>query len=121
MLAVAFLALLFIAIPGPRDSVAALFTAVDENGANDEPGQKDLTRLSVDTIGGGLAVTWNWDVISLSGNNTAEPFLFDSDGDGFANSASSVGFGNEVERGCIRGARRTGVRILCWSRASRHL
>ncbi|HET8944636.1 MAG TPA: hypothetical protein VFO59_07635, partial [Dehalococcoidia bacterium] len=86
ILAVAFLALLFIAIPGPRESVAALFTATDENGPNDVPGQKDLTRLSVDTISGGLAVTWNWDVVSLSGNNTADACsLFDSDGDGFAN------------------------------------
>ena len=59
----------------------------DSDGANDEPGQKDLTReciaeSSIDP----LVISWNWDVISMTGNNSADGCaLFDTDNDGLAN------------------------------------
>ncbi len=63
---------------------ASAVTFTDEDGANDEPGQKDLTLLTVDNAGlpTSLAVTWNWDVTTISGSNTVDGCsLFDSDGD----------------------------------------
>jgi hypothetical protein len=71
-------------------ALGAPFSAIDEEGANDEPGQKDLTRLASDDSGlpTSLSVSWNWDITSQSGNNTADGCaLFDSDNDGFANFA----------------------------------
>jgi hypothetical protein len=63
---------------------SAAFTCVDDTaGANDEPGQKDLTQLCIDSGGTDLLVTWNWDEISVSGNNTLDACsLYDTDGDG---------------------------------------
>src|SRR5688572_29138285 len=62
---------------------------VDDAGADDESGQKDLNVLSVDYANQGagtLAVTWNWDNTSTSGANTRDACsLFDTDGDGNAN------------------------------------
>lgn len=59
----------------------------DSAGANDEPGQKDLTALCRD-LGSNdpLQITWNWDVTSMSGSNTADACaLFDTNNNGFAN------------------------------------
>src|SRR6266508_4631736 len=67
---------------------AALQCVNDTAGANDEPGQKDLTQLCVDEAGlpTSLSVTWNWDEISVSGNNTLDACsLYDTDGDGNVN------------------------------------
>ncbi len=64
---------------------AAPFCVVDTAGANDEPGQKDLTKLCVDYAGAPTTVstTWNWDQLGTSGNNTMDACsLFDTDGDG---------------------------------------
>jgi uncharacterized surface anchored protein len=61
---------------------------VDTNGPNDEPGQKDLTKMCVDNAGlpASLHVKWQWDQISWSGANTGDACsLFDTDGDGNAN------------------------------------
>src|SRR5215213_10373997 len=70
-------------------SVLAVLNCTDDTaGANDEPGQKDLTRLCVDNSGlpTTLQVTWNWDELSVSGNNTLDACsLFDTDGDGNVN------------------------------------
>src|SRR5690349_6019538 len=70
-------------------SVLAVLTCTNDTaGANDEPGQKDLTQLCVDSSGlpTSLSVTWNWDQISVSGNNTLDACaLFDTDGDGMVN------------------------------------
>ena len=64
-------------------------TAVDDAGPDDEPGQKDLSGLSVnygDPGADSIDVTWNWDDTSTSGANTRDGCsLFDTDGDGFAN------------------------------------
>ncbi len=60
----------------------------DTAGANDEPGQKDLTRLCTDTAGlpSVLKVKWQWDQTGWSGSNTGDACaLFDTDGDGNAN------------------------------------
>lgn len=65
----------------------------DVNGANDEPGQRDLTRMCADydSLPTTLKVTWNWDDIAWSGSNTGDACaLFDTDGDGNANNALCV-------------------------------
>lgn len=59
----------------------------DDQGANDEPGQKDLTAQSsaVDQAAPGHFFTaWKWDDTAWSGNNTGDGCsLFDINGDGF--------------------------------------
>lgn len=60
----------------------------DSAGANDEPGQKDLTKMCVDYNGlpTSEAVTWNWDETGWTGNNSGDGCsLYDTDGDGLAN------------------------------------
>jgi hypothetical protein len=70
------------------------FTFVnDQNGADDQPGQKDLSAHAVapGTVGGDLWVAWKWDVTSLSGGNTGDGCaLFDTDGDSKVNFAICV-------------------------------
>src|SRR5262245_49906185 len=63
-----------IAMLGHSSVQAALTCVNDTLGANDEPGQKDLTQLCIDDAGlpNTLQVTWNWDEISVSGNNTLD-------------------------------------------------
>jgi hypothetical protein len=60
----------------------------DTDGANDQPGQKDVTRYCYE-VGAGLyelIALANWDETTLTGNNTADVcFLFDNDSDGLAN------------------------------------
>jgi hypothetical protein len=59
----------------------------DDQGANDEPGQKDLTAQAsaVDQSAPNHFFTaWKWDDTSWSGNNTGDGCsLFDTNGDGF--------------------------------------
>src|SRR5215208_5075582 len=72
---------------------AALTCTPDTAGANDEPGQKDLTQLCVDMAGLPLTlqVTWNWDEISVTGANTLDACsLYDKDSDGKVNFALCV-------------------------------
>ena len=59
----------------------------DTAGANDEPGQKDLTQLCIDTsTATSQHVTWNWDELGTTGANTLDGCaLFDTDGDGNIN------------------------------------
>src|SRR5206468_2347136 len=65
-------------------------------GANDQPGQKDLTRMCVAAKTGPsdlfeLYTKWNWDITSLSGGNTADACsLYDTNGDGLVNLAVCV-------------------------------
>lgn len=65
---------------------------VDTAGANDEPGQKDLTQLCVDDTGGlTLSLNWNWDELDTSGNNSLDACaLFDTDNDGNVNRSVCV-------------------------------
>lgn len=63
-------------------------TTVDSGGANDLPGQKDLTQMSVNYAGlpTSIFVTWSWDEIKWTGNNTGDGCsLFDTDNDGLVN------------------------------------
>ena len=68
---------------------AAPLTFVDDGGADDEPGQKDLNFLTVDYGAPGatsINVKWGWDDTATTGANTLDGCaLFDTDGDGFAN------------------------------------
>ena len=69
------------------------FTAVnDENGADDQPGQKDLSLQAVATpTPGNLWVMWQWDDTGLSGGNTGDACaLFDNDADSKVNFAVCV-------------------------------
>lgn len=81
---------------GAGAAFAAVQVTVDQQGANDEPGQKDLTRFTFDDASpaGTLVVSFNHDETGFSGNNTGDGcFLFDTDGDGNANAALCVTFG----------------------------
>jgi uncharacterized repeat protein (TIGR01451 family) len=73
---------------------AAPITVVDDKGADDQPGQKDLNSLTVDYGAPGATtfnVKWNWDDTATSGANTRDGCaLFDTDADGFANFALCV-------------------------------
>lgn len=61
----------------------------DAQGANDVPGQKDLTIMCRDQNSTNpLDISWNWDEISLSGSNTGDGCaLFDTNSNGKANYA----------------------------------
>lgn len=73
-----------------------VYTFIDDTaGANDVPGQKDLTRLGRDLSSSNpLYINWNWDEVSMSGNNTADGcVLFDTNNNGMANYALCVTWG----------------------------
>jgi hypothetical protein len=76
----------------------AVETVVDQQGPDDEPGQKDLNFLTVDNDPVGhvravendpdtlTAITWGWDDTAWSGANTGDACaLFDTDDDTYAN------------------------------------
>jgi hypothetical protein len=72
---------------------AAFTFTSDEGGADDQPGQKDLTRHGVDgsNLPVSLDVTWNWDTTGFSGQNTGDACsLFDNDDNGFVDFAVCV-------------------------------
>lgn len=60
--------------------MAAPVVVVDDQGPDDEPGQKDLSQLTVEYTGGILTFSgWNWDDTATSGANTRDGCsLFDS-------------------------------------------
>jgi hypothetical protein len=63
-------------------------TFIDDKGADDLPGQKDLNYMQVDNanVPTSLGVAWGWDDTGWSGGNTGDACaLFDTDADGFAN------------------------------------
>ncbi len=79
--------------PAVTPASAAFTFVADENGANDEPGQKDLTRHGVDPSGlpTSLGVSWNWDTTGFGGSNTGDACsLFDNDDNGFVDFAVCV-------------------------------
>jgi len=67
--------------------MAAPVVVVDDQGPDDEPGQKDLSQLTVEYTLGLLTFSgWNWDDTSSSGANTRDACtLFDTDNDLNAN------------------------------------
>jgi len=102
----ALLVLVCIGLAFAASAVSALTTAnppsfsfvSDESGANDLPGQKDLTAHAIanSSTAGAFWVAWKWDDTSWSGNNTGDACaLFDTDGDGKVNSAICVTVGGK--------------------------
>jgi uncharacterized repeat protein (TIGR01451 family) len=88
----AFVAAQLVGAAAPFFAVSTAHAApqciTDTAGANDEPNQKDLTKLCVDYANQPVSVqtTWNWDDKGSSGANTLDACsLFDTDGDGFIN------------------------------------
>src|SRR6266566_4374306 len=79
---------------GPVPAHAQTFScANDAQGVNDQPGQKDLTKMCVAPGSGSfqLYTKWDWDETGTSGNNTMDACsLYDTDGDGNANLAVCV-------------------------------
>ncbi len=74
-------------IQGVKAAIAWLY-AVDDGGADDQPGQKDLnfleTGIDID-VPGELYVNWGLDNTDWSGNNSGDVcVLFDNDDNGFA-------------------------------------
>jgi len=108
VLALAITAMSFAVGAGASGTHPALSTfspVVDQQGANDAPGQKDLTLQGTNNTyvaNGDLWVVWNWDDTQVSGGNTMDACtLFDSDGDGNANLAvclTLVSVGNGVNK-----------------------
>ena len=69
----------------------------DQQGANDEPGQKDLTAQASITDSGNFWTAWRWDDTSWSGKNSGDGCsLFSSDGDGFADYAVCATIGGKT-------------------------
>jgi len=80
------------------------FVVHDLDGANDVPGQKDLSqmgRYDDPTAPGYLDIFWSWDESSNGGNTLDACALFDSDGDGNINYAAcgSVGSDDKLTAG----------------------
>jgi len=75
-----------------------VFTFVpDESGANDVPGQKDLTAQASAYDGSTFYTAWKWDDTSWSGKNTGDGCsLFDSDGNGLVDYAVCVTIGGKT-------------------------
>jgi len=74
-------------------AAAAQKCTIDTAGANDVPGQKDLTQMCSDTTNLPTSehITWNWDELGSSGANTLDACaLFDTDGDGNVNYSACV-------------------------------
>ena len=70
-----------------------LITLLDDDGPDDEPGQKDLTQMTVDVGLTALGISWNWDDTdfgNLGGNTGDSCALMDTDQDGLANYAFCV-------------------------------
>ena len=98
LLAVASVMLIAASAAPALDTNAGNYSIVpDDLGANDEPGQKDLTLQGTNnSVSGEVNVLWNWDDTSVGGGNTLDACtLFDTDGDGNANFAFCAIVGNE--------------------------
>ncbi|PIP17182.1 MAG: hypothetical protein COX44_01285, partial [Candidatus Portnoybacteria bacterium CG23_combo_of_CG06-09_8_20_14_all_37_13] len=68
-------------------------TIIDSAGANDEPGQKDLTKMyyNYTNVPASMDILWDWDDTGWDGSNTGDACsLFDTDNDGYANYALCV-------------------------------
>lgn len=67
----------------------------DDQGANDEPGQKDLTAQASAFDGADFYTAWKWDDTAWSGKNTGDACaLFDTNSNGLVNYAVCVTVGN---------------------------
>ena len=84
------LALFLFALAAPPAAAQPVFNSCqnDVQGANDVPGQKDLTRFCVEpgTSPFEVFTQWDWDLVTLPGGNTGDACsLYDTDADGNAN------------------------------------
>ncbi|MDL2341992.1 MAG: hypothetical protein QFB87_02865 [Patescibacteria group bacterium] len=77
---------------GHAAAVPATGCVNDTAGANDVPGQKDLTKLCVNNNSATqISTTWNWDDTGTNGSNTLDACnLFDTNGNGQADYAVCV-------------------------------
>src|SRR5438477_1901072 len=88
-----FIIFLFVLAPCP---IAAQVCTNDQQGPDDEPGQKDLNQFCTAVVGacvGGSNYSWKFDDTNWTGNNTGDACaLFDTDNppDGNANRAVCV-------------------------------
>src|SRR5437867_3381906 len=69
-------------IPASFFTTNPLFILTDAQGANDYPGQKDMTRMGRWDHDGYLDVFWSWDEIQPKGSTFDACALFDSTGSG---------------------------------------
>jgi hypothetical protein len=68
----------------------------DDGGANDQPGQKDLTAQSSAFDGSTFYTAWKWDDTAWSGKNTGDACsLFDTDANGLVDYAVCVTVGTK--------------------------
>ncbi len=75
----------------------AFLTFPDDQGPDDEPGQKDLSYLQFEETNPNpnYAVRWAWDDTGFSGNNSGDGcVLFDTNANGFADQAVCVSIKN---------------------------
>lgn len=96
LLAVVVVAGFATALVGASTARAAVIVTIDAQGANDEPGQKDLTRFTSDDASpaGQLLVSFSHDKTGFTGSNTGDGcLLFDTDGDLKANFSLCTTFG----------------------------
>jgi hypothetical protein len=79
------------------DAIPASSYISDTLGADDEPGQKDLTALASAYHEGSFYAAWKWDDTSWSGKNSGDGCaLFDSDGDQFTDYAVCATIGGKT-------------------------
>jgi hypothetical protein len=79
------------------DAIPTTAYVGDVLGANDEPGQKDLTAQASAFHDGSFYSAWKWDDTSWSGKNSGDGCnLFSSDGDEFANYAVCATIGGKT-------------------------
>ena len=90
-------------LAAPAGPVAVECTP-DSDGANDVPGQKDMTQVCIDDTLEPLKIDWNWDEISLGGSNTGDACaLFDTDENGLVDYAVCSQWNNgQTETATIR-------------------
>ena len=77
---------------------AASVTIIDDAGPDDEPGQKDLSQMTVDfaNLPTSMPIGWQWDDTAFSGSNTGDACsLFDTNSNGFADYSLCVGVNGE--------------------------
>jgi hypothetical protein len=87
-----------IAFTGNVRVYAEQVCTTDNLGANDLPGQKDVTKVCLDDANApeSIDVTWNWDDAAWTGENTGDAcVLFDAGGDGLADSSVCVVVGGD--------------------------
>jgi hypothetical protein len=85
---IAVFAVLFAISAMPASAmIPGFFTVVDQQGANDQPNQKDLTQMGRLDTTNYLKVAWDWDDVDFTSQAGDACALFDTNGDGNINAA----------------------------------